>query len=204
MEPTMTHDARLPSLEEVMNGSPFDIIDSPWGHIERWRASTLATGTMGALKNVYDIVRADAAEAMARADAEEARTTLIKHVCERVDALAARVDAVTSELETIKAKERADAEAAADAEEERLRQLAQYPREDPPEISEYQARKPPSEIGDDTPAPSGELHEVAAKQEPEIEDDDTDNIGDLPPELAPPEDPVAEPKGKVLPPPTAL
>src|SRR5215831_611939 len=155
MEPTMTHDARLPSLEEVMNGSPFDIIDSPWGHIERWRASTLATGTMGALKNVYDIVRADAAEAMARADAEEARTTLIKHVCERVDALAARVDAVTSELETIKAKERADAEAAADAEEERLRQLAEDPLEDPPDISEYQARNPPSEIGDDTHQPGG-------------------------------------------------
>jgi hypothetical protein len=200
----MTHDARLPSLEEVMNGSPFDIIDSPWGHIERWRASTLATGTMGALKNVYDIVRADAAEAMARADAEEARTALIKHVCERVDALATRVDAVASELEAVKAKERADAKAAADAEEERLRQLAEDPLEDPPDISEYQARNPPSEIGDDTPAPSGELHEVAAKQEPEIEDDDTDNIGDLPPELAPPEDPVPEPKGKVLPPPTAL
>jgi hypothetical protein len=59
----MTHDdARLPTLEEVMNGSPFDIIDSPWGHIERWRASTLATGTMGALAQVYKMVRNDAAE----------------------------------------------------------------------------------------------------------------------------------------------
>jgi hypothetical protein len=59
----MTHDdARLPTLEEVMNGSPFDIIDSPWGHIERWKASTLATGTMGALAQVAAIVRNDVAE----------------------------------------------------------------------------------------------------------------------------------------------
>src|SRR5215813_2657131 len=65
-EASMTHDPRLPTLEEVMNGNPFDIIDSPWGHIERWRASTLATGTMGVLANVYDIVRSDAAEATAR------------------------------------------------------------------------------------------------------------------------------------------
>ena len=28
---------------------PFELVDSPWGHIERWRALTLATGTMGAL-----------------------------------------------------------------------------------------------------------------------------------------------------------
>ena len=37
-------------------------------------------GTTGGIQSVYDIVRADASEAAARADAEEARTTLIKHV----------------------------------------------------------------------------------------------------------------------------
>jgi hypothetical protein len=62
----MTTDPRLPTLEEVMNGNPFDVIDSPWGHIERWRASTLATGTMGALQSVYDLVRADSAAFAAR------------------------------------------------------------------------------------------------------------------------------------------
>jgi hypothetical protein len=65
--------APAPSISGRKN--PFEIIESPWGHIERWRASTLATGTMGALAQVYDdIVRNDAAEAAARADAMEART----------------------------------------------------------------------------------------------------------------------------------
>jgi hypothetical protein len=45
---SMTHDPshRLATLEEVMNGSPFDIIDSPWGHIERWqdRRPSCSTG----------------------------------------------------------------------------------------------------------------------------------------------------------------
>ena len=38
-----------------MNSNPFELIDTPWGHIEAWRASTLATGTMGALSSVYDV-----------------------------------------------------------------------------------------------------------------------------------------------------
>ena len=68
----MTH---LPTLD------PFEMIDSPWGHIEAWRASTLATGTMGALAQVYDVVRNDAA---ARADEDAARASLIQHVCDKI------------------------------------------------------------------------------------------------------------------------
>src|SRR5207245_5558323 len=89
----MAHDPRLPTLEEVMNGNPFDIIDSPWGHIERWRASTLATGTMGALADVYSIVRADAAAAFARADDSQAQRTLIQHVLDQITGFAQRFDA---------------------------------------------------------------------------------------------------------------
>src|SRR6516165_2503425 len=39
----MALDPRLPTIEEVLTGSPFDIIDTPLGTMERWRASTLAT-----------------------------------------------------------------------------------------------------------------------------------------------------------------
>src|SRR5262249_49231484 len=116
----MTYDPRLPTLEEVMNGSPFDIIDSPWGHIERWRASTLATGTMGALKNVYDIVREDTAAATARADAEQARNALIKDLCARVDSITARVDALASRFREAEAKRLADAVHKAKFDEEPL------------------------------------------------------------------------------------
>jgi len=171
--------------------------------MEAWRADAMAVGTIGALCHVYDVIRADSAAAMARADADQARTALLKDVLEKLDALTTRFDSVASELETVKAKERADAKLAADAEEERLRQLAEDPLEDPPDIAEYQARNPPSEVGDEALQPGGELYAIPPKEEPEIEDD-TDNIGDLPRELHDPAEPVPEPKGSVLPQPTAL
>jgi len=155
----MTHDPRIPTFEEVMNGSPFDIVDSPWGHIERWRASTLATGTMGALKNVYDIVRDDTAAATARADAEQARVALLKDVHKKLDELSARCDAQASELAVFKAEARKRADEAAEEEEERRRALEEDPLEDPPDIAEYQARNPPSEIGDDQGILPNELQE---------------------------------------------
>jgi len=45
-------EAHLPTLEEILHRNPFDLVDSPWGKIEAWRASTMATGTMGALAQV--------------------------------------------------------------------------------------------------------------------------------------------------------
>ena len=182
----MTHDPshRLATAEEIMNGkNPFEKVSTPLGEMERWRAEAMLIGTMGGIRSVYDIIRSDAVEAAARADAEEARTTLIKHVCERVDALAARVDAFASELEAFKAKERADAEAAAQAEEERRRQLEEDPLEDPPDIAEYQARNPPSEIEDEEHQPGGELHTVAPKEDPEPDLEVEDDQGTLPNEL---------------------
>jgi hypothetical protein len=185
----MTTDARLPSLEEMMNGSPFDIVDSPWGHIERWRASTLATGTMGALQSVYEAVRDDAAAQAARADASAARGALIKHLCEQVDALTSRCDAIASELGAIKAKERADAEAAAQEEEERQRALEEDPLEEPPGTAGEFLRASPSEPQADS---SGDLPEELRTNVPP--DPSTYPMSDpkeldLPPD--PPEQPVA-------------
>ena len=60
----------------------------------------------------------------------------------------------------------------------------------------------PSKIGDDTPPPGGELHAVAPKEEPSLED--SDNVGDLPKELEDPPDPAPEPRGSVYPQPISI
>jgi hypothetical protein len=219
----MTHDARLPTLEEVMNGSPFDIVDSPWGHIERWRASTLATGTMGALAQVAAIVRNDAAALEEKTAALDAKKSAVLSTVNRLLRFMSRVDALTSRVEALEAKHEAD--------EAVQRKLDEEPIELPPDIAEYQTRTPPSEVGDDTHQPGGELHSIAAKEEeqlsePPLETESDaggvplsygnvptsyikgapkDQAGDLPEELEQglPE-PPPEPRGSVYPQPVSI
>src|SRR5262245_4894831 len=201
----MTHDPRLPTLEAIMNGSPYDLVDSPFAteKIEAWRAQSLALGASGALAafhRLYEMVRNDAADQAARADEAQAREALVAHLCDQVAAMQERINRLADSLE---ARQRADAEAA-----RHQRRLDEEEIELPPDLDRIQDL-PPSEIGDDTPAPDGHLHAVAAKEEPSSELpepplEDSDNIGDLPPELVKEPDPVPEPKGSVLPPPTAL
>jgi hypothetical protein len=171
----MTRDpSRLATVEQIVNGhDPFETVDTPLGTMERWKAEAMIIGTTSGALHVLKSIRADAATEAARADADQARNALIKDLCSKVDALTARVDAVTSELEAVKAKERADAEAAAQAEEERRRQLEEDPLEDPPDIAEYQARNPPAKIGDDT----------ASSKEPEPSLEVEDDQSTLPNEL---------------------
>src|SRR5215471_14812780 len=157
----MTHDdARLPTLEEVMNGSPFDIIDSPWGHIERWKASTLATGTMGALAQVAAIVRNDAAELEKKTAALDAKKSAVLSTVNRLLKFMSRVDALTSRVEALEAKHKAD--------EARQHRFDEEPLTLPSDIHEYQTRTPPSEIGDETHQPGGELHSLPPKDEEEL------------------------------------
>jgi hypothetical protein len=193
----MTHDPRLPTLEQVMNGSPFAIIDTPWGEMEAWRASTMATGTMGALSSVYDFVRSDSAALAARADEAEARNALIEHLCTKVADFERRFADHEARLAAAEDRRRAD--------EAREAEFNEEPLELPPDIAAHQELSPPTKIEDDTTThqPGGELHEVAAKsKEPEPLLDD--NVGDLPEELAEPPDPVPKPKGSVYPQPTAI
>ena len=192
----MTHDPRLPTLEQVMNSSPFEIIDTPWGEMEAWRASTMATGTMGALAQVAAIVRNDAAELEKKTVALDAKRHAVLNTVNRLLKFMSRVDALTSRVEALEAQRKAD--------EATQRKLDEEPLTLPPDIQEYQASTPPEPIGDESHQPGGELHPVAAKEEPSLDDDLTDNLGDLPAELRDLPDPAPEPKGSVLPPPTAL
>ena len=157
----MSHDARLATLEQVMNHDPFEVIDTPWGKMEAWRASTIATGTMGALAQVYKMVRNDAAELEKKAAALDAKKSAVLSTVNRLLKFMSRVDALTSRVEALEAKHKAD--------EATQRKLDEEPIELPPDIAEYQTRTPPSEIGDETHQPGGELHSIASKEEPSSE-----------------------------------
>jgi hypothetical protein len=203
----MTHDPRLPTLEQIIN--PYELVDSPFaeGKIEAWRAQSIATGASGALAamhQLYQMVRNDAADAAARADEAKSREALVAHLCDQVAAMQERINRFADALE---ARQRAD--------EDKARQQHRLDEEEitlPPDLSGYQTRKPPAAIGeDDTHIPGGELHSVPAKEEPSLELEDpelelenSDNIGDLPPELVEAPGPVPEPKGSVYPQPTAI
>jgi len=150
-------EAHLPTMEETMHRDPFEIIDSPWGHIECWRASTLATGTMGALTQVYEMVRNDAAELQEKTVAFDAKKASVLRTVNELLNFMSRVDALTARVEALEAKRKAD--------EEQQREFEEEPLTLPPDIHEYQTRTPPAEIGDETHQPGGELHAVAPKSE---------------------------------------
>jgi hypothetical protein len=228
----MTYDPRFPTLEEVMDGSPFDIVDSPWGHIERWRASTLATGTMGALAQVAAIVKNDAAELEQKAAALDAKKSAVLNTVNKLLKFMSKVDALASRVEALEAKRKAD--------EATQREFEEEPLTLPPDLDRPQDL-PPSEIGDETLAPTGDLHAIASKEEEHLSElpepplepatsdagkvplsygnvpmsyvkgapkDATappkDQAGDLPEELEQPVEPPPEPRGSVYPQPVSI
>jgi hypothetical protein len=146
------------TLEQVMNHDPFEIIDTPWGTMEAWRASTIATGTMGALAQVYKMVRNDAAELEKETAALDAKKSAVLGTVNRLLKFMSKVDALTSRVEAMEEKRRADEEQQREFEEEAI--------ELPPDLDRVQDL-PPSEIGDETHTPSGELQPIAAKEEEE-------------------------------------
>ena len=73
-----------PLLRAYEGENPYELIPSPWGEMERWRADALATGELSALTALSEQVRNDAAGIAARQDAREAELNA------RADAIAAR------------------------------------------------------------------------------------------------------------------
>jgi hypothetical protein len=189
---------RIPTLEEIMTSSPYELVDTPFANdkIEAWKAQSIATGASGALAafhRLYQMVRNDTADAAARADEAKARETLVAHLCDQVSEMQERINRLADALEL---RHRQDAEAA-----RHQRRLDEEPITLPPDISAKQTLAPPKAIGDETHHPEGGLHSVDPKDKPEVEDAE----GDLPPEIAPPpEEPVPEPKGSVFPQPIGL
>src|SRR6516162_10781872 len=129
--------------------------------MERWRANAMATGTMGYLAQIYEMVRNDAAELEKKTVELDAKKSAVLSTVNRLLRFMSRVDALTSRVEALEAKRKAD--------EAVQRKLDEEPIELPPDIAEYQTRTPPSEIGDETHQPGGELHSIASKEEPSSE-----------------------------------
>ena len=142
---------------------PFELINTPFAEapLERWRAEAMAGGAMSVLGQVYDVVKNDAAAVAARADAGEARTALIQHLCDKVGEFEQRFNDLEARFAEAEDARRADYQAAREFEEEELAL--------PPDFLD---EPPPQKIEDDTHQPSGELHEVAAKEEPELLSED--------------------------------
>jgi hypothetical protein len=60
-----------PPVHSYDGEDPYEIIDSKWGKMERWRAISQATGELSALTVLTEKVRNDAADIAVRQDARE-------------------------------------------------------------------------------------------------------------------------------------
>src|SRR5262249_37822608 len=90
------------------NQDPWEIIDTPWGEMEAWRASTLATGTMGCLTQVAAIVRNDVAALQEKIVAFDAKKSAVLKTVNKLFNFMSRVDALTSRVGALEAKRKAD------------------------------------------------------------------------------------------------
>src|SRR5262249_24651420 len=153
----MTHDARLPTLEQIMNGNnPFETVDTPLGTMERWRAEAMLIGTTGGMQSVLQTIRNDAAELEQKAAAFDAKKSAVLSTVNRLLRFMSRVDPRTSRVEALEAKRKAD--------EAVQRKLDEEEIELPPDFDRPQDL-PPSKIGDETHEPGGELHDLPPKGE---------------------------------------
>jgi hypothetical protein len=66
----MTSDALRIKYSDPVD--PWEMLDTPWGHMPAWKAATYATGTTEAAMRALEQVRNDSATIVARQDAREA------------------------------------------------------------------------------------------------------------------------------------
>jgi hypothetical protein len=181
----------MPALASRLFENPDDpwatVTDTPWGDIPAWKASTMATGTMGA----YETYVAHARDELQRYkndavsilhDAEEKIATL-KTLQDGVMRMLHRMDQQVTRLEEQRRH---------DEEMEQERRKFEEPISAPPGMGDSTPGEP-SDPEDDAaagPAPGGELHSVPAKEDPLLEEMLAEDQGSLPEHLvkeAPPE-----------------
>src|SRR5262245_7706186 len=89
------------TIEQITHCDPFALIDTPWGEMEAWRASTIATGTMGALAQLHAIVRNDQAELEQQTAKLDAKKHQVLRTVNRLLSFMSRVDALTARVEAL-------------------------------------------------------------------------------------------------------
>ena len=137
---------------------------SPFGTVSGLKASVLQAGrsiSSNPESTSAGSARNDAAELQEKTVAFDAKKASALRTVNKLLSFMSRVNALTSRVEALEAQRKAD--------EATQRKLDEEPIELPPDIAEYQTRTPPSEIGDETHQPGGELHSIASKEEPSSE-----------------------------------
>jgi hypothetical protein len=194
-------DNLTPVVPSRLDPSQFEIVDSPIGRMERWRAASITAGMIGPLYDVVQIIRNDAAELQEKTVALDAKKHAVLSTVNRLLKFMSRVDSLTARMDALEAKLKAD--------EEQQREFEAEPIPEPP------GTVGPSVAADHNGSshePGGELHTVSPKDEPPSEVPEPpldgeavrDSLGDLPQELRDLPDPVEPAKGQVYPQPVAI
>jgi hypothetical protein len=149
--------------------NPWEMIDTPWGRMPSWKASTMATGTMGAFGDYLKVARADAAmthetlstreDAVAqREQAVAAREAFVRDAIGKVRTLVHRCDAI------IKAEEER-------REQEREGPLPSPPANDEGDLEPKPAKEPehPDDLEGDLKHPENSMLTLPRKDECETE-----------------------------------
>ena len=134
------------------DGDPMEIVDSPFGRMEREKAKAMATGEFSGLVELSKKIRNDAATITAKQDAREAELNA------RQDAIAAR------ELQhAVNVTNFVDFVGKASVLLDRVQRMRADAERKPEPLATPPGATPPG--SDDAPAhiPSGELHDVQAK-----------------------------------------
>jgi hypothetical protein len=146
------------SNHDGIGENPYELIPSHWGTMERWRVTALQTGEM----NDYERVRNDAIEAQTKLDDIAAREEALDErerglgvAAAQIAALAGRASVLWDRIE----------QARADQREEPLA----HPPGEPGETSKQP--EPSLPLADDTHVPTGDLHDLPAKEDPDVEED---------------------------------
>jgi hypothetical protein len=155
---------------------PWEMIQTPWGQLPAWKASTMATGTMGAYTEYLKHIRNDAANAEARIAFADVRADELN---EREANLSARERAL--EDGTLKLHHMIDRAAAMlDALEQRRADQLEGPLPLPPteEPEHLRTEEPPAgsdAVSASASADEGDLEPLQPKdpeeQDPDFEDD---------------------------------